>query len=374
MASGRKGRHAAQAAAPLLHEGAVPRGMVRVGTMREALACLKERAIDPEAVLAEFGLREAYFLDADNTVPYVVFGMFMRRCAQLARCEHIGLEGGRRMTVSHLGAVGFLCQSAPNLRSGLLQMARYFRFHNPNASLELVEEGEVARWRFTLDVLHMDGREHILDGSMAIAFNTLKRICGPDWAPIEVRLARHAPSDIRPYRQFFGRAVRFEQDDTEIVLHSHWLDTPLRTADGQLHEAMRKRLAELERASPEGATVQLRRMLPPLISARTASLEVVARLLGLSPRTLARRLAVEGTTYMRLREEARHAAACQLLETTSLPANEISDRLGYANPSAFTRAFQRWAGKGPADWRAARKVASHPTMRSAQRRGAAGRA
>ena len=121
---------------------------------------------------------------------------------------------------------------------------------------------------------------------------------------------------------------------------------------------MLKRLRQLELAAPETLAAQILRMLPPLISARAASLEVVANLVGLSSRTLTRRLAADGTTYMRLREEARHVAACQLLESTAMPAHEISERLGYANPSAFTRAFNRWSGRAPAQWRASRRTLS----------------
>jgi AraC-like DNA-binding protein len=336
--------------------GAVPKGMVRIATMREAFPVLREFGFDPAAVLAEFGLQESYFQDPDNTVPYVILGMFLNRCAELTNCSHFGLLTGSRMTASNLGAVGFLTLSARDLRSSLNQLSRYFRFHNTNATLELIETPEAASCRFSLLMPHLEGREHILDGALANAFNTLRRLCGPRWEPMEVNFARGEPMDRRPYVRLFGRSVHFNHNETELVFAPHWLDTPLPSADPALHEAMLKQLRALELAEPEDVMSLVRRMLPSLISARAASLEVVAHLVGLSARTLTRRLAAEGTTYMRLREEARHVAACQLLESTRMQANEISDRLGYANPSAFTRAFHRWSGKAPAEWRLSRKA------------------
>jgi AraC-like DNA-binding protein len=84
----------------------------------------------------------------------------------------------------------------------------------------------------------------------------------------------------------------------------------------------------------------------------------VAKRFCLDPRTLRRRLADEGTSFMQLREEACRGLACQLLEGTRMPANEIAAQIGYSNPSAFTRAFRRWTGIGPAQWRAAKRRTS----------------
>jgi AraC-like DNA-binding protein len=93
---------------------------------------------------------------------------------------------------------------------------------------------------------------------------------------------------------------------------------------------------------------------------------VAADRVGVSARTLSRRLAAEGTTFLRLREEACRSLAVQLLERTHMPASEIANQLGYSNPSAFTRAFQRWTGLGPAEWRASRRrcstLSGHPAL------------
>ena len=95
-------------------------------------------------------------------------------------------------------------------------------------------------------------------------------------------------------------------------------------------------------------------MLPSLVTTRRDSLVVAAKRVGLATRTLNRRLAAEGTSYLKLREESRYAIARQLLKGTRMPANEIADRLGYAHASAFTRAFREWSGKAPAEWRASK--------------------
>lgn len=329
--------------------------MVRIGTVMAIVPALREFKVDLPTVLAEYGLEESYLADPDNTVPYAIFGLLLRRCAEITHCPHFGLVVGQHLNASSLGTVGFLSRSAPDARTALTVLSRYFRFHNPNATVDVVEDESHVTLRFTLLIPRLEGREHIIDGAVATAFNTMRRMCGPEWKPTEVRLARDRPRDVAPYREFFGPAVRFNADESAVIFSRHWLDAANPAADPMLHQLMKKRIRELETSSGESIVGQVRRMLPPLVHARAASIGAVANLIGLSARTLNRRLAAEDTTFLQLREDTLHAAACQLLESTRLPANEIADRLGYANPSAFTRAFHRWSGMAPAEWRTSRQ-------------------
>jgi AraC-like DNA-binding protein len=329
--------------------------MVRVGTVMAIVPALRQFNVDVPVVLEECGLAEPYLADPDNTVPYAILGLLLRRCAEITHCPHFGLVAGQYLNASSLGTVGFLARSAPDARTALTMLSRYFRFHNPNATVDVLEEESHVTLRFTLLFPRLEGREEIIDGAIATGFNTMRRLCGPDWKPTEVRLARDRPRDVAPYREFFGPSVRFNADESAVIFSRHWLDAANPAADPMLHLLMQKRIRELEMNSGESIPGQVRRMLPPLVRARMASIGSVANLIGLSARTLNRRLAAEHTSFMQLREEALHAAACQLLESTRLPANEIADRLGYANPSAFTRAFNRWSGMAPAEWRASRQ-------------------
>lgn len=315
------------------------------------LPALRAFRIDARSVLEQFGLGESYLADPDNTVPYAILGLLLRRCAEVSECPHFGLLAGQHLNASSLGTVGFLSRSAPDARIALSQLSRYFRFHNPNATVDLIEDDSHATLRFTPLLAHVEGREHIIDAAVATAFNTMRSLCGPEWNAAEVRLARDRPRDVAPYKDFFGAAVRFNAEESAVIFSRHWLDAVNPAADPMLHLLMKKRIRELELSSGESIVGRVRQMLPPLVHARTASIDSVAKLIGLSARTLNRRLAADAKTFFQLREEALQAAACQLLESTRLPANQIADRLGYASPSAFTRAFHRWLGMAPTQWR-----------------------
>ncbi len=329
--------------------------MVRVGTLAAALPVLRQFGVDVGHTLAEFGLTESYFEEPDNTLPYPLFGLLLRRSSELTQCPHFSLLVGQNLNASNLGVVGFLMRSAPDVRRALSLLSRYFRFHNPNAAIDIAEERDYTTFRFTLLQSKMYGCEQLLDAVIANAQSMMRQLCGPDWSPTEIRLARAVPPDVRPYRTYFGTTPRFNAEDNAVVFSSRWMESPLSTADAHLHRLMMKRIRELETSYADDLAGQVRRMLPTLLAARTASLDVIANLVGVPARTLNRRLAAQVTTYARLRDEARHDIAMQLLKGTELAVSEISDRLGYANSSAFTRAFLRWTGTGPVEWRASRQ-------------------
>ena len=351
-------------------DGVVAKGMVRVGTYMSVPAVLRERGIDPAPLLAEFGLELADFLDPENTIPFREAGRLFARCAEVSGCPHFALLVGQRAGISSLGAVGFLMQSAPDVRTALREMADQFRVHNPNAAITVVEEESFALFGFTILQPGVEAHEHILDFAMAIGLNIMQAMCGPDWHPIEMRFAYARPRDLAPYR-FFRSVLRFDEGISGLVFARHWMDMQPCGIDPLLHLMMAHRVRDIEAQSSEDLVGQVRQMLPALIVAQTTSLAVVAKHLGLGVRTLNRRLAGEGTSFMQLREEASNAMARQLLEGTRMPVSEIAAFLGYANPGAFSRAFYRWAGVAPTQWRLSkrrRSIKRNEAKGSARRR------
>jgi AraC-like DNA-binding protein len=336
-------------------DGVVGKGMVRVGTLMAVPGLLQERGVDPAPMLAEFRLEPAYFEHPDNTIAFATEGRILARCAALTHCPHFGLLTGQRDSASALGAVGFLLRNSFDVRTALGELTRHFQVHNPNAMVSLVEEDSFAALGYTILQTGIEHLEQILDEATALGFNLMRELCGPNWLPTEVRFAHARPPDLAPFRQFFRATLRFDANETALVFARHWLDKAPPGADPLLHQMMVQHVRDLESLFGEDLVSQLRQLLPSLVTAHSASRAVVAERIGLGARTLSRRLAAEGASFMQLREEACYTIACQLLASTRLPANEIADLIGYANPSAFTRAFYRWTGMGPAQWRASRR-------------------
>lgn len=339
----------------LVQDDSIQRGMVRIATTMALPALLREHGVDPGPVLAEFGLEPEFYTNPDNTIAFATSARLLARCADVTGCAHFGLQTGQRAGISTLGVLGFLMQSSPTVRQALGDLARHFRVHNPSAAIDLVAGGDSAALVFTILQPGADRWDQLLDGAMAIAFNLMRSLCGPDWRPIEVRIAHARPQDEAPFRQFFHARVVFDASETSIAFDTHWLDRPRPGADPLLRLWMQQRVQILESHANEDLVAHLRRILPTLIVARDATAATLARHAGMGVRTLNRRLAAEGTSFANLRDETRKSVALQLLEGTRMPVKQLADHLGYANASAFTRAFSRWTGMGPADWRKSRR-------------------
>lgn len=312
---------------------------------------LREHGVDPAGPLAEFGLSVDVYDNPDNTIRFATSCRLLERCAVLTGCGHFGLLVGQRAHGSSLGAIGFLAQSSADVRAALNSITRYFRLHNTSVSLELRTGGLLASLRYTIVEPGIDEREQLLDGVMAVAFNLMRKLCGDAWRPAEVQFAHARPPDPSALQQFFAVPLVFDAASTALVFAAHWLDAPVAGADPLLRSMMQQQLRALESRSREDLVSRVRRLLPAMLAARAASSAEVARRVELGVRTLNRRLASQGTSLARLRDEARYTLARQLLKGTEMPARGIAEQLGYANASAFTCAFRRWSGMGPARWR-----------------------
>lgn len=334
--------------------------MARLGPLMSVPSVLRDQGVDPAPVLAELRLDLAFFDDPDNLLPLAQRSKLLDRCVEVTHCAHFGLLVGQTAGLSTMGVVGFLVQSAPSVREGLRLGTQHYRLQNPYAVSLFVESGPFASVSFASLQAGEWNPTQIVDVAVAAMFNMVRSLCGSQWQATEIHFAHARPKNIAPYRLFFRTPLVFDAADSGLVFASQWLDRRLSSADPLLHLMMKQRASELESLFREDVASQVRRMLPSMVTTRSASADRAAGNLGLNVRTLNRRLADEGTSFMRLRDEVRYSIARQLLQGSRMPASEIAFHLGYANAGAFTVAFERWSGLAPAKWRASKKRRPRP--------------
>jgi AraC-like DNA-binding protein len=187
---------------------------------------------------------------------------------------------------------------------------------------------------------------------------TLRRLVPRPFAARDV-LFRHAAGTPRAeYTRIFGGLVRFGGDVDRLVLARADLDVPIPTADRALLEVLdgyvARQVATLDTAGP--TTRRVLDALDGVDAGMLPDIEVVGRMLAVSPRHLQRLLASEGTSFRVLADAMMRARAETLLVRRGLSASEVALVLGFSEASAFTRAFRRWTGTTPAAW-AARRTA-----------------
>jgi AraC-like DNA-binding protein len=312
---------------------------------------LRYFGVDPDPLIREAGLDPRLFDDGANVIPHAALGRLLTLSVVRTHCPHFGLLVGRRATILSLGLVGRLMQQSETVGDAMRALVSNLSIQNRGAVPSLTISGDTALFTFSVYQTEGESADQISDGSLAVAVNALRALCGADWNPIEVLLPRAAPVDQEPHRSHFRAPVRFNQESAIIVFAAHNLNIRIAGADPLLRAMLEDKIQQLKGSQGSEFSDDIRRMLRTRLTSHHCSAEDIAELLAMHRRTLSRRLKGSGMGYRAIANEIRFEIARQLLTDTQVPLGQIAAALGYSEASAFTRAFRRWSGQTPTTWR-----------------------
>jgi AraC-like DNA-binding protein len=264
---------------------------------------------------------------------------------QVARCWH----------PSELGVLGYAWLSSSTLRTGLERLVRYSRLIGERATTEIEDTRQGLKVRFWAKRGHpavVPVAAVFGDIAMALLFDMCRMNAGAALRPVAATLRRGKPDPASAYERFFGCPVRFDAEETTFVLSLKDADRPLSSSNRQLAAVFDRMLTEeLARLDKADVVSRARAAVLEQLSSGEATAEDTAKQLHMSPRTLQRKLAEENTTYLQLVDDTRKDLALRYIEDPRRSVTDITFSLGFSQPSAFTRAFRRWTGLSPSDYR-----------------------
>jgi AraC-like DNA-binding protein len=253
------------------------------------------------------------------------------------------------------GIVEYVCRSAPTLRDALVQWCRYLGILDDAVEVGLVPTHDEGGSRCALRVITESQAPAPASHELCFALvaRHARTMQGSAFRVAEVCFAHRTSNAHDSHRAFFEAPVRFGAQHTEIVFDGSVLDAPLRTADPHLLAILLPTAEEKRtRTSPHPLlTDQVRRALRAALMSDDAQLDTVAKRLGMTGRSLQRRLKDDGTSFQIVRDEMRRELADRYMGD-GMSFAEISFLLGFSEPSAFFRAFKRWTGLTPFERRA----------------------
>jgi AraC-like DNA-binding protein len=316
------------------------------------------------AVVAEFGgdlqemcrlvgLAPSVFSAPDNPIPFVAGSRLIELCVQETGCEAFGFLVGQRVTPSALGLPGFMLRAAPDVRTALELLIKHLSLHDEGGTVSLNSNGLTTALAYTLIRPNNPVADQIYDLSIAAACNIMRALCGPRWTPIAVRLTRQRCPDWPAYKKFFSAHLELGTAAPSILFATTWLDRAVPTADPLLLLHLEQQAQARHEVITTHTTDRVSRLLCEVFAQSSYSEAECARHLGVHVRTLRRRLKAEGTSFSRELEKFRHERACEMLTRTRMPAAEIAGALGFADTTAFSRAFKSWSGVTATEWRRA---------------------
>lgn len=267
----------------------------------------------------------------------------------------LGIRFGSALGVRDAGLVGYTMLHSATL---LEAMQRLFRFGR------ILEEGDPPQLHLGPDRAEYGWRaypeqevllQRMIDYELASLVGVAREITGVDIEPLEIRYP-HAerPTDLKAHRRYFRCTLSFGQPFVGVVFRRRDLDLPVREADKELGSYLERYAEEvLDALAPGGSLAdRVERAMWAEMKEGQLTLQGIASALAVSPRTLQRRLQEEGTSFAELRDRFRREMAVVILRDRRLAIYEVAYLLGYSEPSTFYRAFRRWMGTSPHEFRA----------------------
>jgi AraC-like DNA-binding protein len=309
--------------------------------------------LDRAQLLGEVGVDAAVLEDRDSRLPVETFARVWGLISARARDRVLALEWLRTWKITDAGLMGYLLSHLRSIREAAQTMNRFGRLVNEGAKAELVEGTASSRIRYGLAPV-LVATQHVAETMLASLTTFLRGVGGQSFSPIAVRVPHPATSRTPALERFFGTPIQHEAGEVSLEFPTELLDRPLPGADPVLAAYLRKQVEAVVQQvdAPNAVSQECARRIAERLGAGEPSQALIARQMGMSERTLQRRLQAEKTSFNELLEQARRTIACSYLADRKLAAYEVSFLLGYSEPATFFRAFKRWTGKTPLEYRA----------------------
>jgi AraC-like DNA-binding protein len=304
-----------------------------------------------DALLVNTGITEGMLSSAEARISYMQFGALTANALTQTRNPALGLDFGLRIHLSHMGALGLLLMSSSSSGEAMQAGLRYYRTMAPAWALNLEFDGS----RATLsarELISMTPFREFSTEALLAAFNALNRHLFGVTDIYEVSVHYPRPAHADAYARVFDGEMRFGQPHVQVIFDGSLLRAPLPSANKAMANwAERECAAQLSTiAGQDGLLAQARALLTK-VPGQYPSQDDLARALQTSTRSMRRSFKRMGTSYTELLEEALHAHAVEYLATRRMSCESIALALGFSDARSFRRAFKRWTGKTPTDYR-----------------------
>lgn len=322
---------------------------------------LNARQLDAQAIFQAAGLAPSKLSNTVARFPLANMTQLWDLAAQASGDDGFGIAAGGRWNPTTFHALGFAWLASNSLGEALHRMARYGRFLNDGLDYSLLSEQVRYRFRITIsrDRQQVAANGPSSDAGIVALLKMCRQLLGEGFSPMEITCP-HAPNGASILLERIARCpIRYGQEYIELVIDRHDMERKLPSGNDELTQAheqiILKHMASLNQEQLS-ARVQLA-ILDQLPSGNIKEADIAAHL-GLSTRTLQRRLLEEGVSFQNLLQASRQTLAGQYIRDEHLSISEIAYLLGFSEQANFTRAFKRWYGVSPTQFRADAAVAS----------------
>jgi AraC-like DNA-binding protein len=331
---------------------AAPEARLTVRAINPLLSGLRAIGHDSGPLLEAAGIDAGQLRDPDVRVPMRAVLRLIDGAVAETGDDNLGLHLAEHADLGS-GDVHFYAMLASRtLGDAYGRLCRYQRLIHDTSRIELESEPGRAMLRHVMTG-HRAAPRHSAEFLLAVWVRAGRVITGIDWTPLDVHFIHAAPANVRDHTAFFRCPVHFGMPDNALILPESLLDTPCVRADESLIAVLDRYAAD--RIDPEPVTDDIvdrvRSTLADELKGGEPTATQLAARLKMSVRTLSRSLAAAGTSYREVLDSLRREQSLRHLAGNRFSISEIAFLLGFVELSSFHRAFKRWTGETPAEFR-----------------------
>lgn len=332
--------------------GGQPSMGISIALVRNLVQAVERSGVTREAFLQKSELSPDDIEDSDRRIDLAEYDRLQLLALEVTGDEAIGFHLAEWGSLAVFDVLGALSLHAPTMRDGIQALRRYHRIMSDCADPELLEEGDRALLRYEFPRSHPRCNQIRAEFGLTVLFQLAKSYLADGDVPRRTSFEHAAPPYVAEYDRVFGGSARFREPFTGFEFDRAWLERPqLHMNRGLFFVLADQAERRLTRLAPASIAARVRAILQTQRPRFRPTMEEIAKQLGMSARSLRRRLSDEGVPFLRLAEEAQMLAARDMLDNVRLSIQEVAYSMGFSEPSAFHRAFKRWTGMTPKQYR-----------------------
>ena len=324
--------------------------LVRADALRNYPELVAQLGGDAEALLRKAKIPPEALREEDAFIDFRAMLTLMEDTATALRCKDFGLRLGlAHEDIAIFGPVALAAQNCETFGEAIDCMSRYFHTHNPSVLISLEpRDSLVVRLCVKLALPDPPARWQYNERNAVLAYIGLARLSSNASRPLKISLP-HAPLSppARYYGIFNSCPVQFDNECVAIDFKATDLRIPMRGHNAQLRKVATAFLENQQENPRSTLRMRVRDAIRPLLPSGRCDQTNLADALYMHPRTMQRRLAVEGTSFEAIKDEVRRELAQRYLLSTLMPLSQVTALLGYSEQSALTRSCQRWFRSTP---------------------------
>jgi len=316
---------------------------------------LRELKVPSQMVLQGTGLAPA---DVDDPKTLTSVGQYLTACRNAVRAAKnpkTPFLVGQKMHLSAYGMYGYALMCSLTLRDFFDEGVKYHKLATPTVVIEWREMGDSAIWSFPRLVspeLSADLFNFLIEQQLVQHAVHLTDVAGPECRPVRALLPYSKPPHAALYSEFLGCPVYFDSEACELHYDAAILDHPTHLAHKLTSTLMQETCERLigQAKTSVGISGQVYQILMAN-PGQLPTMEAVATMVHMNERTMRRKLESEGTSFGQIIDDVRASLASEYLRTTKMSTEDIAALVGFSDAANFRRAFKRWTGKAPREYR-----------------------